>query len=524
LCCRSLAFGLLLVAPTLLAHPISILLSDAVVHRGRMEIKVAVMPEDLVLMHGLFADAGLRYPTNDLASAATLHGRFLLESLIVRDGEGKTLQGKAVSFEMPALPAAGLPYADLMATSIVFHLEYSVSEAPARLSFQLHGGSSASPLPTIMYLKVAREGLPPEPPFHLTSDENIETVSIDWNRPAQPTPSGQSPVGTIEGENWKQDLGMSSYSDIYSFVYIQNEEVRAEILLPLLTLEMWHPVARTNSQFIEVSEQRAARTGLEDFLIGQNELQIDGAVVKPRLERLAFYGVDSRDFAARAEPRRLMAATARVGAILTYPAKGVPRHIELKWTFFNNRVLAARTTIFAFDKASQFTFFPRTPVFKWDNPGTAARPAITAISTSEQSHEAIVKSLLNNLYRSFEYRSDSDIYDALARSVHGDLLTDLYLKIKQSLIMQDQDGAVAHVQTVNVVKNEPLNTRSRSGFGTRITWQIEGTVEHWGHLHTRVNEYSADLTIEPVDAAWKITAMNVTRQSLVKSAALLRRL
>ena len=96
-------------------------------------------------------------------------------------------------------------------------------------------------------------------------------------------------------------MGITSYSATYTFVYIQNEEVRVEILMPLLTLEMWQPVARTNGDFLEVAEQLAARGPLEKFFTGQNELKIDGVVVKPKLDRLDFYGVDFKDFAMRAE-------------------------------------------------------------------------------------------------------------------------------------------------------------------------------------------------------------------------------
>ncbi len=251
-------------------------------------------------------------------------------------------------------------------------------------------------------------------------------------------------------------MGITSYSATYTFIYIQNEEVRVEILMPLLTLEMWQPVARANADFIEVSEQGAARGPLENFFTGQNELKIDGVVVKPKLDRLDFYGVDFKDFAMRAEPRRLSAWTARVGAILTYSTKGAPGHVDLKWTLFNNEMLAARAVIFAYDKGSRFTFYPRDPVFKWDNPGAPPLPAVTAISTGEKSREAVAESLLRNVYRAFDYHSESDIYDALARSVHGDLLADLYLKIKQGLIMQEQGGAVARVQEVKVVKAEPV--------------------------------------------------------------------
>jgi hypothetical protein len=37
-----------------------------------------------------------------------------------------------------------------------------------------------------------------------------------------------------------------------------------------------------------------------------------------------------------------------------------------------------------------------------------------------------------------------------------------------------------------------------------------GNVGHWGHSHTRVNRYTAKVTITPVVNAWKITQLEVS--------------
>ena len=520
---RAVTLCLLLAAPSLSAHPISIVKSEALVHRDRMEMKVAVMPEDFLLVYGLYANAQSRIATEDIAKSAEKHRKYLLDGLIVRDADGSRLAGKVVNIEMPALPAEGLPVTDLMATTIVYHFEYPLAKPPTHLTFQQHFGGDSIAIPAITELVVTREGLPPEPAVCIPGDESVVTLAFDWNETSRSVTGDYAETKAREEEKRKQDMGFTSYSATYTFVYIQNEEVRVEILMPLLTLEMWQPIARTNADFIEVPEQRAARRTLEAFLTGQNEMTIDGVVVKPRLDRLDFYGIDFKDFAMRAEPRRLSAWTARVGAILIYSSKGALGHVELKWTLFNNEMLAARAVIFAYDKGSRFTFYPREPLFKWDNPGAPPLPAVAAISTGEKSREAVAESLLRNVYRAFDYHSESDIYDALARSVQGDLLADLYLKIKQGLIMQEQGGAVARVQEVKVVKTEEA-AKSERGFVERVTWQVQGTVEHWGHIHTRINEYSADLKIESAGASWKIIALNVARQSQVKSAMVLRKL
>ena len=131
---------------------------------------------------------------------------------------------------------------------------------------------------------------------------------------------------------------------------------------------------------------------------------------------------------------------------------------------------------------------------------------------------------MRNIYRGFDYHRESDIYDALAQSVHGDLLTDLYLKLKRGLILQEQGGAVAHVKEVKVTRSESAALGIDGGFGERVTWQVEGTIEHWGHIHTRINEYSADLGIAPRDGSWKIVSMDVVKQTQIQNAVSLRKL
>jgi len=37
-------------------------------------------------------------------------------------------------------------------------------------------------------------------------------------------------------------------------------------------------------------------------------------------------------------------------------------------------------------------------------------------------------------------------------------------------------------------------------------------VGHWGHVHQRVNRYDADLTVEVIDGAWRITELDVLQE------------
>ncbi len=234
-------------------------------HRDRMELKIAVMPEDFLLVYGLYANAESRIATDDIAKSAEQHKKYLLEGLIVRDADGNRLAGKVVKVEMPTLAADGLPVEDLMATTIVYHLEYPLPQPPSQLTFQQHFGGEAFAMPAMVNLVVTREGLPPESPVEIPGVENVETIAFDWNETSRTVTGDYAETMAREEAQRKQDLGIASYAATYTFVYIQNEEVRVEILMPLLTLETWQPVPRTNADFLEVSEQLAARGPLENF-------------------------------------------------------------------------------------------------------------------------------------------------------------------------------------------------------------------------------------------------------------------
>ena len=299
--------------------------------------------------------------------------------------------------------------------------------------------------------------------------------------------------------------------------------------MPLSTLESWQPVRRASKGFFEVAEQAAARAALEKWFTSQNEVKIDGIPVKPKLARLDFYGIDFQGLNAIPEPKRLAAGTAQVGAILDYSTKGPPRHVQLKWTLLGDTMPAVRAVVFAYDKGTRVTFTAAQPTFTWDSPGAAPLPKIESVSSQKDAADkaartALAETLLRNIYRGFDYASESDIYDALARSVAGDLLTDLYLKVKRGLVVQEQGGAVARVQEVKVTASEPAAEHPDVGFAQRVTWQVTGTVEHWGHIHTRTNEYTADIGVAPRDDAWKIVSMKVVKQSHVRSAVSLRKL
>ena len=152
-------------------------------------------------------------------------------------------------------------------------------------------------------------------------------------------------------------------------------------------------------------------------------------------------------------------------------------------------------------------------VWELENP-FAARPKVSPEQASQ-----VFTQLHKNIFRAFDYRNEEEIYNALAQSVDGELLRDLYLKIIESLKVKEQGGAVSNIREVKIVAGSALAPDQDSGlsgrpsFGFRSQWDLVGTVEHWGHIHERTNQYDARFQVELIDDQWKITAMQVLDES-----------
>jgi len=137
---------------------------------------------------------------------------------------------------------------------------------------------------------------------------------------------------------------------------------------------------------------------------------------------------------------------------------------------------------------------------------------------NEEEAKGMFASLHKNIYRAFDYTTEEDIYDALSQSVDGELLDDVYYEVYESLILRDQGGAVCRIDEVKILDSRMDEAEATTGdesavaFGITCLWRVKGSVHHWGHTHTRVNEYKAQYTVEPRGGAWKITAAQVLEQ------------
>lgn len=570
------------------AHPISVSQENVYVTRDKVVISMQIYVEDLYFFQKLEPDKENIISEEKIKKAIEKHKQFLLDRLLVRDINGEKLKGKVVSVDDSSIKPQGVAMTDLMQFTLVFQIEYALATPPEFLTFSQQLVDSNAGFPAMVQFNLKQEGS--ETPYAVSmKPREPQTIRFNWDHPPLAPDASEADWQKWLKERREETLGITSYGTIYSFLYIEDFEVRHEILIPLATLESFFTLERKDDDFLTVEEQTASRKTIEAYFAKVNPVEIDGIKVKPVISRLDFYGLDFTDFAKPAKKKKVSIANARVGIILTYSTKGTPDKVKMTWDMFNRSVWSVEAVCFAFDQSLRpiFSKLERKSEFEWTNPGrkvnlevnpvevrlqprtiwsipsisvggfllcfvvslglfskmpsrrklvlvigllfivslfcwplsrvTFSSPFEPVPQITDDKAEAVFKTLHKNIYRSFDYHSDSDVYDALAKSADGGFLETLYRQIHQSLKMQEQGGAVSRVSDVQwksidvepVFEKKDQFTKDERSFSVKTKWTVAGTVEHWGHIHTRTNQYQAVFYLEPIDGDWKLTGMNL---------------
>ena len=524
-----LSCGILATETAVLAHPISLTEAVVDVQQNRVDVELKVLVEDLVLYYPVSADAQDVYPTAALREAAESHRNFVLDGLNLLTEKGAELEGYALTVDTSQLSDEGVPQTEIKQVSVTYRLRYPL---PRPLKFltvsQTFGGEKAI-LPAMMDCQVKQLGVVLDVPHPILSGQTL-TTKFDWTKPPTP-PKNWRELKERRADRLKQQLGISSYSGLYSFFYITPHEVRHEILIPLLTLDEWTPIKRKNAAFLEVDEQKVAASQVAEFFQKGNPVSINGSAVKPVVARVNFFGLDIRDFAMNAEPRRVSVPQARVGIMLRYSSrKGIPSSVHTKWETFSKFAPFLKSTIYEFNKPAIEHFFrPDDATFSWSGNKSEDRPELQTTSVnsngltpSPQQAEKISHSLVRNVYHAFDFHGERETYAALNKVVHGPLLRSLYLQIRRSLLMAEQGGSRSRVLEVRPVSGTIIGMPSRSDFQMEVRWRISSEVEHWGHIHTRENEYLGRLSVKDSDGYWKLFELKFLSQKRVRFETRLR--
>ena len=140
---------------------------------------------------------------------------------------------------------------------------------------------------------------------------------------------------------------------------------------------------------------------------------------------------------------------------------------------------------------------------------SVALPSAMQAVPAESEARRITSALLGNIYRAFESREESAVFDRLAVSVTGEALRDIYLEHRTALELQERGGATARVDAVDVREVQSLEAAEAGGFSLVTDWTVAGAVTHFGHRHYRKNSYSAVIWLIPDGQDWKVAGIEV---------------
>jgi hypothetical protein len=134
---------------------------------------------------------------------------------------------------------------------------------------------------------------------------------------------------------------------------------------------------------------------------------------------------------------------------------------------------------------------------------------------NEATAAKILQGLMLNTYRAFMLQDDEDIYDVLSRSVSGDFLSEVYLQNRESMRLDNSDGAMAFIQQLDIKSIDYMEQKRDGHIGMIANWDVYGSVHHQKHVHYRCNTYKAEVVIEPVENYWKIVKIQLLDEQRV---------
>ena len=337
-------------------HPISVTEASIFVTRSKAIVRIQMFAEDLILFQGLEPNDQDRISPEDLTRGLADHRQFLLERVTLRDAKGEPIKGEVTDVKPFVIPVNGILSTDMMLHTATYELEFSFSEPPEFLTIQQDMSDENFIIPSEMKLTVHQSGTALNYTESLLPGAST-SVRFDWEQGITEDASD------AEWETWfskqrEATLGITSYSSVYSFVYIEPNEIRHEILIPLATLKTILPVKSRDASFIEIDEQDPIRALIRDWLRDENPVTINGIRVLPEFSRIDFYGLDLRDFAAQAAEQKVSLASGRIGIILRYRAPDdAVRETTITWEKYYSKMNKIQSIVISYpDRIDRFEF------------------------------------------------------------------------------------------------------------------------------------------------------------------------
>ena len=314
--------------------------------------------------------------------------------------------------------------------------------------------------------------------------------------------------------------GQRRHLEPKSYLYLEPNEVRHELLQPLMTLPLAlirdastpHGKDAAQDGIIAAGDRSAVESRVAHYLAQENGLKIEGQPATPVIEKVEFVRQGAKGIEPVPPGLPLYRRSAMLGLVMTYPTVTPVRQLSLEWKTFGSGETVHGFQVIRDEETLDSEVTPQHPELTWSEEDFMERPQATAFpsdsSPAELSH-ALLAGLLLHTYRAFQIRGEEAAYDHFAESLEAPLLDRVYLDQRGSLIQRSQGlGGDSRVQQVELTMMDTLAANAHEA-SVDAGWTAHGTVSHWGHSHPRHNQYRAIVHLHrPTDGPWKIKALN----------------
>ena len=234
--------------------------------------------------------------------------------------------------------------------TVFVEIEYAWTQRPSRLTFVSPGRSDPSKLASVGFV-VYHKGLPVNDFRYLGAPE---TLDLNWEDP-------------WFSEFRNRNLRRQYYSPIQGFLYVDNFEVRKEIVLRPKDLQHWIDLGLKDKDVIAVQDQAELKKKVAEFLSAHCPVTIDGKPAELQLDRIHFIRRSLRLTGVVDPPEDLPVISATLGVIYVAPIEQLPQEVTMEWDLFNEKVQQVPTV--ATDEAGGLPYpvSPDDPILRWQN-------------------------------------------------------------------------------------------------------------------------------------------------------------
>ncbi len=361
-----------------------------------------------------------------------------------------------------------------------------------------------------------------------------------------------------------------------SYLIVEPYQIRHEVLLDVKDVGEWIDIPLDAAAQIPIDSQKQLTRHLVTLVSERAAVAVDGELARVASGRADFVLLGATGALTRETPIPETLSTAIVGVTLVFETESIADSVALDWGLFSDAVTTVPFTLTDPVAIAESKLTPAAPRFEWRNTlGDFELPKIEAIAATkarvplvsfvlggvglaaflvtrkraagvvclaaayvlypfarveasipfvpfigklriDRAEAAkVIEGLLTNVYRCFDIHNEDLIYDRLALTVTGEQLLEVYLESRRALEIDNRGGARVRIDEVVVREVREIRETGNGGFELDTRWTVGGSVNHFGHIHFRQNQYDATIEIAPVDGTWKIRGLELMEEKRV---------